>query len=78
MMTRNAIIYKYGIDEIAVVVLAGKEHVAVIYGNDYLVEGLRFGDIMLYNITVKLNDVVVGCVPTEDYINEIWKGVPEL
>ncbi len=77
-MIRNAIIYKSSVDETAVVVLAGNEHMAVVYGNDYSVEGLRFGDIMLYNIIVKLNDVVVGCVPTEDYINEIWKGVPEL
>jgi hypothetical protein len=77
-MIKNSIIYKSGINEIAVVVLAGKEHMAVVYGNDYLVEGLRFGDMMLYNIIVKLNGVVVGCVPTEDYINEIWKGVPEL
>ena len=77
-MIKNAIIYKSGIDEIAVVVLAGKEHMAVIYGNGYSVEGLRFGDMMLYNITVVFDDVVIGCVPTEDYINEIWKGVPEL
>ncbi len=77
-MIKNAIIYKSGVDEIAVVVLAGKEHMAVIYGNDYSIEGFRFGDMMLYNITVVFDDVVIGCVPTEDYINEIWKGVPEL
>ena len=77
-MIKNAIIYKSDIDVIAVVVLAGKEHMAAIYGNDYSVEGLRFGDLVLYNITVIFDGVVIGCIPTEEYINEIWKGVPEL
>lgn len=77
-MIKNAIIYKSGVDEIAVVVLAGVVHMAVVYGNDYCIEGIRFGDMLMYNITVKLNGVVVGCVPAEKYINELWKGIPEL
>ena len=77
-MIKNAIIYKSDVDEIAVVVLSGKTHMAVVYGNDYCVEGLRFGDVMMYNITVTFDEYVVGCVPTEEYINEMWKGVPTL
>jgi hypothetical protein len=77
-LIKNAIIYKSGVDEIAVVVLAGKEHMAVIYGNDYSIEGFRIGNVHIYHITVKLDDAVVGCLLAEEYINEIWKGVPEL
>ena len=77
-MIKNAIIYKSDIDEIALVVLAGNEHMAVVYGNDYFIQGIRFSDVHVYHITVKLDDTVVGCVVAEEYINEIWKGVPEL
>lgn len=77
-MIKNAIIYKSGIDEIAIVLLYGKVHMSMMYGNDYSIQGLRFGHIQTYNITVKYNGVVVGCAQAEEYINEIWKGIPEI
>ncbi|MCK5609300.1 hypothetical protein KAR91_45930 [Candidatus Pacearchaeota archaeon] len=76
-MIKNAIIYKSGTDEIAVVVLAGKVHMSIMYGSDYSVEGYMIGGFVLYHITVKLNGVIVGCAPVEEYVNEIWKGVPD-
>ena len=76
-MGNAAIIYKTDVDEIGVVLLAEKEHMAVIYGNDYSVKKSHFGWGM-YHITVELNGVVVARVVCNEYINEMWKGVPTL
>ena len=77
-MIRTATIYKTDENMIAVVVLVEKKRVAVIYGDDYSVDGPEFGNFVENYITVKCNGVVVGCVSAEELINEIWKGVPEL